>query len=59
MSVLRTELETCRSELEKTREMLRVAEEESERVDKADKIDCREKKHMNSELKHMRVKLPC
>lgn len=59
LNVLQSELETCRSDVEKMRERLRMTEEECGRVRLTKKIDNREKKPTNSELKPMRVRSPC
>ena len=51
--VLQSELETCRSDVEKMRERLRMTEEECGRVRLTKRIDNREKKPTSSELKPM------
>ena len=58
LSVLRSELETCRSDVEKLREKLRMTEEECGRVKLMEWIDDREKRPTNSELKPTRVRSP-
>ena len=54
--MLRSELDSCRSDVERLREKLRKKEEEFGQVRVMETIDERERKFMNSVLKPMRVR---
>ena len=56
ISVLRSELDSCRSDVERLREKLRKKEEEFGQVRVMETIDERERKFMNSVWKPMRVR---